>query len=310
MLALFVKLLIQLVFILAFAPLLTGIIKKIKALSQHRRGCSVFQVYYDISKLFQKEAVKSDVTSIIYDLAPYVVFITSLIAALCVPIIGGTSTLGIFGDGIFVIYILVLGRIFIALAALDSGSTFGGMGSSREMFIATLVEPAFITVIFTLAITTGETSLNYLQGNGNILADIFLSVSMFIILIAETSRIPVDDPATHLELTMVHEAMILEYSGYQLALVEWAASVKQFFYMAFIVVMLVPDFGISAGSILSIIVMMLLFCIKMIIAAVITAIIEVRSVKTRFFSIANLTTAALVFAIIGFIVSVSKSIFN
>jgi formate hydrogenlyase subunit 4 len=283
--------------------LLTGIIKKTKALSQHRRGCSIFQVYYDLSKLFNKEVVKSEVTSIIYDLAPYVVFITSLLAALCIPMIEGDSFVGFLGDGIFVVYILVLGRVSIALAALDSGSTFGGMGSSREMFIATLVEPAFITVLFTLGIMSGETSFNYMQGSGNILVNVFLGISMFIILIAETSRIPVDDPATHLELTMVHEAMILEYSGYQLALVEWAASVKQFFYIAFIAVILVPNFWVPKNTVFGAVIMLIILCIKSVIITLIAAIVEIRSVKMRFFSIANLTTIALVFSLIGFILS-------
>lgn len=295
--------LIQLIFILAFAPLLTGIIKKGKALSQHRRGCSVFQVYYDIARLFNKEVVKSNVTSFIFDLAPYVVFITSLIAAMCLPMVGGFSLLGVFGDGIFVIYILVLGRVFIALAALDAGSTFGGMGSSREMFIASLVEPAFIMILFTLGSISGETSLNFMPGGSNIFTRIFLSVALFIVLLAETSRIPVDDPSTHLELTMVHEAMILEYSGRQLALVEWAVSIKQFFYIAFIANILMSGIGIQLHTFLGGVLMLGILAVKSIIITAVVAVTEIRSVKTRFFNIPNLTTAALVFSLIGFILS-------
>jgi formate hydrogenlyase subunit 4 len=295
--------LLQLIFILAFAPLLTGIIKKAKALSQHRRGCSVFQVYYDIARLFNKEVVKSNVTSIIYELAPYVVFITSIIAAMCLPMAGNFSPLGVFGDGIFVVYILVLGRIFIALAALDAGSTFGGMGSSREMFIASLVEPAFIMILFTLGSMSGETSLNFMPGGSNIFTRVFLSIALFIVLTAETSRIPVDDPATHLELTMVHEAMILEYSGRQLALVEWAVSIKQFFYIGFIANVLMSGLGIQVNTLLDGVLMLGILGIKSILITIVVAFTEIRSVKTRFFNIPNLTTAALVFSLIGFILS-------
>jgi formate hydrogenlyase subunit 4 len=294
---------IQLIFILAFSPLLTGIIKKGKALSQHRKGCSVFQVYYDIAKLFKKEVVKSNVTSFIYDLTPYMVFITSIIASMCLPMIGDFSLLGVFGDGIFVIYILVLGRIFIALAALDAGSTFGGMGSSREMFLASLGEPAFIMILFTLGVMSGETSLNFMLGGTNIFTRIFLAVALFIVLILETSRIPVDDPATHLELTMVHEAMILEYSGRQLALVEWGASIKQFFYIGLISNILMSGIGIPVNTFLDGIVMLGILTVKFIIITVVVAVTEIRSVKTKFFNIPNLTTAALVFSLIGFVLS-------
>src|SRR3990172_12561051 len=220
----------QILIILALAPLLSGIIKKVKAFFQIRKGSSIFQPYYDIAKLLRKDSVVSQNVSWIFHIAPVISFVAVLTAGLLIPIYITELPFGFAGDLIAVIYLFALARFFIALASLDAGSSFGGMGGSREMFVASLVEPAMMLSIFAVAVYAGSTNLGSIsQTVSNLGIDamspsyLLAFVAFFIIAIAETGRIPVDNPATHLELTMIHEAMILEYSGKQLAIVELAA---------------------------------------------------------------------------------------
>ena len=238
---------LQTVLLLVLAPLITGCIKNWKAKLQNRRGPRVWQPYFDLAKFLRKDMVISEHASWIFPAMPYVLFFSTLVAGLMVPMVSVQAPLSLFGGALAVIGLLALGRFFLALGGLDPASAFGGMGSSREMTIAAIAEPAFVLAIFTVAITAGSTDLSQMlraaQGpTWKLLnpAHLLACAAMFIVLLAETGRIPIDNPATHLELTMIHEAMLLEYSGRYLAFIEWAASIKQLVLMALMVNVFFP----------------------------------------------------------------------
>jgi formate hydrogenlyase subunit 4 len=194
-----------------------------------------------------------DTASWIFAAAPYVAFVTTAMAGLMLPMTSTKVPLGLFGGVLAIVYLLGLGRFFLALAGMDTGSSFGGLGSSREMTISALAEPAMMLAVFTVAIAANSTNLSEVARsavgqNWRFLApaQMLACAALYLVLIAETGRIPVDNPATHLELTMVHEAMILEYSGPYLALIEWAASMKQLVLMTLLVNVFWP-FGLAGG---------------------------------------------------------------
>jgi formate hydrogenlyase subunit 4 len=224
----------------ALAPFLVGWIRKVKAVLQNRRGPSVFQPYRDLYKLLAKEARVAHTASPLFRAAPYVVFIATWLAAATVPLVALQLPTAAIADLIVLVGLLALGRFFLALAGMDVGTAFGGMGASREMLIAALAEPAMLMAVFTLAVSAHSTNLasviEYQLAVGLVLRPSFLFAlsSLILVAVAETGRIPVDNPATHLELTMIHEAMILEYSGRYLALMEWAAQIKLILYGALI----------------------------------------------------------------------------
>ena len=243
----------QLLLLLAISPLISGLIKTLKARMQTRRGPGVLQFYRDLYKLFRKGMVIPDTASWIFTAAPYVVFVTTAMAGLMLPTTSTAAPLGLFGGVLAIVYLLGLGRFFLALAGMDTGSSFGGLGSSREMTISALAEPAMMLAVFTVAIAANSTNLSEVARsavgqNWRFLApaQMLACAALYLVLIAETGRIPVDNPATHLELTMVHEAMILEYSGPYLALIEWAASMKQLVLMTLLVNVFWP-FGLAGG---------------------------------------------------------------
>lgn len=293
---------IQLLVILLLAPLVNGVIKKIKALSQKRRGAPLLQQYRDLFKLLKKRAVVSETASWIFKAAPYVVLATAVGAAM-IPLLPG--------DLILFFYLLALGRFFLVLAGMDTGGTFGGMGSSREAMISALVEPAILVTVFAVGLQAGSTSagavLLHSQALGLPFAHpvyILCALAMLIIIITETSRIPVDDPATHLELTMVHEAMILEYTGRHLALMEFGAAVKQLALMAFWVNIFWPhDQLIAIGGLGGLALSLLLFVLKILLLAALIAVIETITVKFRFFSVPNLAAMSFMLAFLGFLQS-------
>jgi formate hydrogenlyase subunit 4 len=229
----------QLFLLLALAPLVTGVIRTLKARLQTRRGPCILQPYRDLRKLFGKGMVIPETASWIFAATPWVVFFSTILAGLMIPMVAAKAPLGLFGGVLAVIYLLGLGRFFLALSGLDTGSSFGGLGSSREMTISALAEPAMMLAIFTVAGSTGLTEIAgaAIGQNWRFLApaQMFAFAALALVLIAETGRIPVDNPDTHLELTMIHEAMILEYSGPYLALVEWAASIKQLVLMTLLI---------------------------------------------------------------------------
>lgn len=300
---------VQLMVIILIAPFVNGVINKVKALTQKRRGAPVLQMYFDLYKLFKKNAVVSETSSWIFKSAPYVLFSTSVAAALLVPATTMLIPKGFPGDIILIVYLLALGRFFMTLAGLDTASTFGGMGSSREAMISSLMEPSIMVSLFTAGLVAGTTSIyGIMQATKNLAVPmaqpvfIMVFLAILIIIIAETSRIPVDDPATHLELTMVHEAMILEYSGRHLALMELGASVKQLVFLTLLVNICLPhDQLIGMTGIAAIVISLLIYLIKVIFASVLIAIIEVSTVKFRFFSVPNLAALSFILAFIGFL---------
>lgn len=232
----------QLFLLLALAPLVTGFIRTLKARLQTRRGPGILQPYRDLGKLFRKSMVIPETASWIFAATPWILFFSTVLAGMMIPMVAAEAPLDLFGGVLAVIYLLGLGRFFLALSGLDTGSSFGGLGSSREMTISALAEPAMMLAIFTVAIGAGSTSMSEIAKaaigqNWRFLApsQMFAFAALALVLIAETGRIPVDNPATHLELTMIHEAMILEYSGPYLALVEWAASIKQLLLMTLLI---------------------------------------------------------------------------
>src|SRR5947199_5614867 len=238
----------QTMVLLALSPFIVGLIRKVKARLQCRRGASVFQPYADLAKLFKKQPVVSTTTSWIFTATPYILFASTLAAGLLVPVFVSQTPLNFAGNIIALVYLLALGTFFLMLAGLDAGSAFGGMGSSREAIVASLTEPAAILSIFAIALTTGSTNLSTIVHKTALLEGIVTDppphlmalAALFIVTIAETGRVPVDNPATHLELTMIHEAMILEYSGRYLALVEWAAGLKLLVFLALLGNLFVP----------------------------------------------------------------------
>lgn len=304
-----IYIIIQLIIILLTAPLVGGIIKKVKALTQHRRGAPVLQMYYDLYKLTKKDVTVSATASWVYRAAPYVVFVSAVAAALFVPVSAGLMPSGFPGDAIMFVYLLALGRFFLMLAALDTGSTFGGMGSSREGMISSLIEPAIIIALFTIGLVSGSTSIFQMMQVAAfetvpLMHPVYIVtfLAMILVLIAETCRIPVDDPSTHLELTMVHEAMILEYSGRHLALVEYGAAVKQLVFIIFIVNIFLPLDGLIAlTGVAAVIISLLIYLAKVIIISLVVALLEVCTVKLPLFSVPNLAALAFVLAFIGFI---------
>lgn len=299
----FLAVLLQTVLLLALSPLLSGCIRNWKAKLQNRRGAPVWQPYRDIAKFLRKDMVISEHASWVFRAVPYVLFITTLLAGLLVPLVTVSAPLSLFGGALVFVGLLALGRFFLALGGLDPASAFGGMGSSREMTISAIAEPALMLAIFTVAIGAGSTSLSQMlaaaQAPGFKLlnpAHVLAFAALFIVLLAETGRIPVDNPATHLELTMIHEAMILEYSGRYLALIEWSASVKQLVLMALLVNVFFPvgiatDLGPAAIGI-----SLVWFSAKLFVIAAAVVLVETSNAKLRLFRVPDLLTAAFILA--------------
>ncbi len=297
------KILLQTALLLALAPLLSGCIKNWKAKLQNRRGPRVWQPYLDLLKFMRKDMVISEHASWIFRAMPYVLFISTLLAGLMMPLVSADAPLSLFGGALAFVGLLALGRFFLALGGLDPASAFGGMGSSREMTISAIAEPALMLAIFTVAITAGSTNLSQMlvaaQGPAAKLlnpAHVLAFAALFIVLLAETGRIPVDNPATHLELTMIHEAMILEYSGRYLALIEWSASIKQLILMALLVNIFFPV-GIAAGpGAAALGISLLWFMGKLLLLAGIVVLVETTNAKLRLFRVPDLLSAAFILA--------------
>ena len=300
--------LIQTLLMIVLAPLPCGIIRKIKARFQKRRGASIFQPYYDLIKLLKKPSVTVSTTaSKIFLVTPYILLGSTLVAASFVPL---TTKIPVTlpGDVIVMIYTLALGGFFLTLTALDTSSTFGGMGSSRENTLTSIIEPALIIAVVALSVYYRSTNLQIIMTESlksSPLSDAFhllLLIALFMVTIAETARIPIDDPSTHLELTMIHEAMILEYSGRHLGLMELAAYLKQLIYITLIANIFFPhdQFILQSGA-LGVILSLTLFIVKMIFISIILGLIETNTVKLRFFTIANYAALAVIFSLLGFI---------
>ncbi len=244
---------VQMLLVLALAPLLLGFTRWVKARMLRRRGPPLIQPYLDLFKLIQKEVVVADNASWLFRAAPYMIFSATWVAAALVPTFATGLTFSWVGDLIAIIALAGAARFFLALAGMDIGTGFGGIGSSREMLFASLAEPAMIMIVFTVALVAGSTQLSYIaefmQNHATLRVSLGMAlIALIIVGVAENARVPVDNPATHLELTMVHEAMVLEYSGRHLAMIELAAAVKLLLYISLIACMFVPWGLAPAGS--------------------------------------------------------------
>jgi len=292
------------------APLFVSVVKKVKAWTQGRQGPSVFQTYYTLAKLLKKEVIYSPDASRISRVTPWVCMAAILVASLFVPLIYVTAPVGGIGNIILFLYLLVLARFFMALAGLDAGSTFGGMGSSREMSIAAVIEPTTIIVFAALAFVFK--SLNIIDMAGIAASTgtpvtpvlILLGISLFIILIVETARIPVDNPETHLELTMIHEGMILEQSGKNLAMMEFSAAVKQVVLMALLINLIVPWGIATTFAPVALAAAFALFIAKGLVLALVIGLFESSMAKMRFFRLPGLFVMAFFFSTLIIIVEV------
>jgi len=296
----------QAVLALLLAPALVGLIRWLKARLQNRRGAPAWQPYWELAKLFRKEVVVSSNASWIFRATPFIVFTSTVAVALLVPILAVPLAFDGVGDLLVVVYLLLLGTFFLSLAGLDPGSAFGGMGASREMTVAALAEPTVALAIFALALSAGSTNLGQIVARtmsapaaavspGYLLA--FLA--LFIVTLAETGRLPVDNPATHLELTMIHEAMVLEYSGRYLALIEWAAGLKLLIFFSLLGNLFVP-WGVSAtltAGGLAVAVASLLA--KLVVLAAVVAVLETRIAKLRLFRVPELLSVSFVLALLA-----------
>jgi formate hydrogenlyase subunit 4 len=291
---------------LLLGPGLAGVIRWMKARLQSRRGAPPWQPYLELRKLFRKEVVVSRNASWLFHAAPFVVFASTVAATALVPVLAAPSAFDAWGDLIVLVYLLLLGTFFLALAGLDPGSAFGGMGASREMTVAALAEPTVALAVFALALGAGSTNLGRIVATtladpasavspGHLLA----FVALFIVTLAETGRLPVDNPATHLELTMIHEAMVLEYSGRYLALIEWAAATKLLVFFALLANLFVPwgvAGAVTAGALLA---SLGSFLLKLLVLAAVVAIFETRIAKLRLFRVPELLSLSFVLALLA-----------
>jgi formate hydrogenlyase subunit 4 len=297
----------QTTILLAVSPLLVGLIRKVKARFQLRRGAPVLQPYADLAKLFRKQPVISTTTTWIFTATPYIVFASTLSAGLLVPTFTSQAPMNFAGNIIALVYLFALGTFFLMLAGLDAGSAFGGMGSSREAIVASLTEPAMMLSIFAIALTAGSTNLSTVVHKTALMEGIVTDPSphlmafaaLFIVALAETGRVPVDNPATHLELTMIHEGMVLEYSGRYLALIEWAAGLKLAVFLSLIANVFAP-WGIAttvAPAAMGI--GLLVYVVKIAALAVSIGVIECMFAKLRLFRVTDLLGVAFILALLG-----------
>ena len=299
---------VQLIVMLLLAPFVSGFISKFKARLQSRRGAPITQRYSDVLKLFKKGVAVSEHTSWIFRATPYIVFGSTVSVALLVPTVFWRVPFDWAGDAITVIYLFALSRFFLGLVGLDAGSAFGGLGSSREMSIASIIEPAMMLGIFAAAVTAGSTNLSVIVSSLNTTtasmfhpSHILAFAGLFIAAIAETGRIPVDNPTTHLELTMIHEAMVLEYSGRYLALIEWASQMKLLIFLAILANVFFP-FGIATGlAPMQVVVGIVVFLGKVAVLAGAIAFLESANAKLRLFRVPDLLMVAFTLSLLSLI---------
>jgi formate hydrogenlyase subunit 4 len=289
-------------FIVLISPLFVSLIKKVKAFTQGRQGPPLLQTYYILVKLLKKERVYSNNTSLIIRITPYINVVCVIVASLFVPVVYIPGLFAGFGNVILFLYLLVCAKFFMALAGLDAGSTFGGMGSSREMTFSAVIEPVIIIVFAALGLLLKTTNLYEMFAmslKSSLLINpstLLISLSLFIILIVESSRIPVDNPETHLELTMIHETMLLEYSGPDLAMMEMAHAAKQTLLMAVLINVLFPWGLTVAPDVVTIAISLITFIAKAVILAVAVGIFESLFAKSRLFRLPNLFMLAFFFS--------------
>ena len=296
---------LQSLFVVFAAPLLTGWVNICRAWLQNRSAPSIFLPYYTLAKLFHKDAVIASQASPLFRTTPYILFGCMWLAAGIVPSLATNLPFSPAADIIALVAVFALARMFSALAALDTGTAFGGLGARREMLIGFLAEPAMLMTLFTSAFISGSTSLDTIVAS---LAHqtfsihpslAFAGAAFFMVLLAENGRIPVDNPATHLELTMIHEAMILEYSARHLALIEWAQAVKLFVYMIIGFALFIPWGIADAGDLAGLPLACVALIAKLVIAGLVLALIETLLAKFRLFIAPEFLSSAFLLAVLG-----------
>ncbi|MFQ5581605.1 MAG: respiratory chain complex I subunit 1 family protein [Mariprofundaceae bacterium] len=298
---------IQVMLLVGTAPLAAGIVRKFKARLQNRRGASIFQPYQDLSKLFAKEVVLAEHASWVFRMAPYVIFTATVLAASVVPVLFLNMPSALIADVIAMAALLALARFFTALAGMDIGTAFGGMGASREMTFSALAEPAMLMAVFVISLGAQSTNLStmveYALHLNHLMPSVaFALAALLMVAVAENGRIPIDNPATHLELTMIHEAMILEYSGRHLALIEWAAQVKLLLFATLIINLFVP-WGIAETMQPEWVGLALfLWLAKVVLLFAGLAIMETGLAKMRLFEVPDYLSASFVLAFLGMMI--------
>jgi formate hydrogenlyase subunit 4 len=306
----------QMLLVLLLAPLLAGVVRKVKARLLRRQGPPLLQPYRDLARLMRKEVVLADSASWLFRASPYLIFAATWVAASLVPTFGAGLMFSWSADLIAIIALLGLARFFLALAGLDVGTSFGGIGSSREVMIASLAEPAMLMIVFTLALVAGSTQLSIMAGF-LVSSEVGLRVSLgmalialIMVAIAENARIPVDNPATHLELTMVHEAMVLEYSGRHLALIDLAAELKLLLYVSLIACLFVPWGLAPGGSSLGVLALgVVAYLAKLGACGFLLALFETSIAKMRVFRVPEFLGAALMLGLLAtLLMFVSRSL--
>ncbi|UCN00206.1 NADH-quinone oxidoreductase subunit H [Sulfurimonas sp. SWIR-19] len=295
--------LFSIVLLALLAPVLLSYIKATKMVLLFKRPVSIFQGYRNFAKLMYKETIISKETSAITMYAPFLVLSPLLVTMFFLPPIVAGSYYVSFVDAFTITGLISLSTFFLMLLGLDSASAFGGMGSSREAFIAALVEPAMVLTVFSVSLMAGNLGVGQAGVNlaehfpkEHMASFLFAGISFFILLIAENGRIPVDNPETHLELTMVHEAMILDLTGIYLAIIETAASIKFVIFASLFASLFMP-FGLEFSAPIAI----LIFIAKLFFIATLVALLEVNTAKLRLFKIPNLLGLAIVFAFLSLI---------
>ncbi len=297
----------QVALVVAAAPLVTGFIQKLKARLQCRRGASLWQPYRDLAKLLRKGTVEADTATPFFRAVPVLVLAATVTAAAMLPVVWAPAAPAALplGDAILLVALLALARFLLAIGALDAGGAFGGMGASREMTVGLLVEPALMLAVFSVAVSEGTTDVGLLAARREALAlswtapDLLALFAMLILAIAETGRIPVDNPDTHLELTMLHEGMLLEHSGPGLACIALATHVKQLVTLSLVAALFLP-LGLARGAApAELAVALAAFAVKALLLATFLGLVESSYAKLRFFRVPHFLGLGLVCAFLA-----------
>lgn len=296
---------VQMMLVLALAPALVGYTRKIKARLLRRQGPPILQPYRDLFRLIRKEAVLAENASWLFRAGPYMIFAATWVAAALVPTFAMRLQFSWTADLIAITALVGSSRFFLALVGMDVGTSFGGIGSSREMLFASLAEPAMIMIVFTLALLAGSTQLSvvaeFMQTRAGLRVSLGLAlVALIIVALAENARVPVDNPATHLELTMVHEAMILEYSGRHLAVLELAADLKLLLYLSLIACIFVP-WGIAPANseAMAYVVGLVSYLAKIAVGGFLLVVFETSIAKMRVFRVPDFLGISLMLGLLG-----------
>jgi formate hydrogenlyase subunit 4 len=294
----------QMALVLLLAPLLLGFTRKVKAQLLQRQGPPIMQPYRDLLRLIRKQVVLAENASWLFRSGPYLIFAATWVAAALVPTFATGLYFSWTADLIALTALLGSARFFLALVGMDIGTSFGGIGSSREMMFASLAEPAMIMIVFTVALVAGSTQLSevagYMLAHGSLRVSLGLAlVGLIIVAIAENARIPVDNPTTHLELTMIHEAMVLEYSGPRLALVEWASSIKLHLLVALLIALFAPWGMATTLSVTGIAFALAAYLLKATLFIVAIAVVESSVAKLRMYLVPDFLGVASALAVLA-----------